>query len=175
MLMSVEYLRKFVDTEETDAILEARLEALEIAIRQETHNTFTERFFSHETAIKDGVMLSTNRHISVGDTVLISGMPYGNGIYTVMEESKLNPDPDDTEYAVLHRVIYPPDVVMGCVDIMKYKLSRAAQQADAKAGISSETISRHSVSFAGEDAFSGVFGVPERLVKFLDRYRKARF
>lgn len=175
MLMSVEYLRKFVDTEETDAILETRLEALEAAIRQETHNAFTERYFCHETAILNGVMLTPDKHIASGDTVLISGMPYGNGIYVVQDENALKPAPDDTEYAILHRVIYPPDVVMGCVDIMRYKLSRAAQHAETKAGISSETISRHSVSFVGEDAYSGVFGVPERLVKFLDRYRKARF
>lgn len=175
MLMSVEYLRKFVDTEETDEILEERLVALESAIRQETHNTFTERYFRHETAILNGVILAPNKHIASGDTVLISGMHYGNGIYTVQDGNMLKPVPDDTEYAILHRVVYPPDVVMGCVDIMRYKLSCAAQRAELKAGISSETISRHSVSFVGEDAYSGVFGVPERLVKFLDRYRKARF
>lgn len=143
MLMTVEHLREFVDTEVPDELLAEHLAALEAAIRQETHNTFTERGFRHVTAIQGGVMLS--------------------------------PAPADTDSAVLHRVAYPPDVVMGCVDILRYKLSRAGQNAADRAGIASETISRHSVTFSGEDAYSGILGVPERLVRFLDRYRKARF
>ena len=51
MLMTVEHLRKFVDTETPDELLAEHLAALESAIRQETHNTFTERGFRHVTAI----------------------------------------------------------------------------------------------------------------------------
>ena len=162
MLMTVEHLRKFVDTETPDELLAEHLAALESAIRQETHNTFTERGFRHVTAIQGGVMLTPSLRILTGDTVQICEQ-----LYTVLPDSMLSPAPADTDSAVLHRVAYPPDVVMGCVDILRYKLSRA--------GIASETISRHSVTFSGEDAYSGVLGVPARLTKFLDRYRKARF
>lgn len=41
MLMTVEHLRKFADTEAPDELLAEYLAALESAIRQETHNTFT--------------------------------------------------------------------------------------------------------------------------------------
>lgn len=170
MLMTVEHLRKFVETAETEEMLNEYLTALESAVRQETHNTFTERGFRHVTAIQGGVMLTPSLRILTGDTVQI-----GEQLYTVLPDSMLSPAPADTDSAVLHRVAYPPDVVMGCVDILRYKLSRAGQNAADRAGIASETISRHSVTFSGEDAYSGVLGVPERLVRFLDRYRKARF
>lgn len=170
MLMTVEHLRKFVGTETPDELLAEHLAALESAIRQETHNTFTERGFRHVTAIQGGVMLTPSLRILTGDTVQI-----GEQLYTVLPDSMLSPAPADTDSAVLHRVAYPPDVVMGCVDILRYKLSKAGQNAADRAGIASETISRHSVTFSGEDAYSGILGVPERLVRFLDRYRKARF
>lgn len=170
MLMTVEHLRKFVETAETEEMLNEYLTALESAVRQETHNTFTERGFRHVTAIQGGVMLTPSLRILTGDTVQI-----GEQLYTVLPDSMLSPAPADTDSAVLHRVAYPPDVVMGCVEILRYKLSRAGQNAADRAGIASETISRHSVTFSGEDAYSGILGVPARLTKFLDRYRKARF
>ena len=69
MLMTVEHLRKFVDTETPDELLAEHLAALEAAIRQETHNTFTERGFRHVTAIQGGVMLTPSLRILTGDTV----------------------------------------------------------------------------------------------------------
>ena len=41
MLMTVEELRQYVTTEETDQVLAARLSALELTIRNYTNNTFT--------------------------------------------------------------------------------------------------------------------------------------
>lgn len=46
MLMTVEELRQYISTDETDQVLEARLQALELTIRNYTNNTFT----------KDGVV-----------------------------------------------------------------------------------------------------------------------
>ena len=46
MLMTVEELRQYITTEETDQVLAARLSALELTIRNYTNNTFT----------KDGVV-----------------------------------------------------------------------------------------------------------------------
>ncbi|MFR0949609.1 MAG: hypothetical protein ACLSFT_02975 [Ruminococcus callidus] len=79
MLMTVEHLRKFVDTETPDELLAEHLAALEAAIRQETHNTFTERGFRHVTAIQGGVMLTPSLRILTGDTVQI-----GEQLYTVL-------------------------------------------------------------------------------------------
>lgn len=41
MLMTVEELRNYLTTEESDEMLAARLEALELTIRKYTNNTFT--------------------------------------------------------------------------------------------------------------------------------------
>ena len=41
MLMTVEELRQYISTDETDQVLEARLQALELTIRNYTNNTFT--------------------------------------------------------------------------------------------------------------------------------------
>lgn len=41
MLMTVEELRKHITTEETDELLAAKLEAVELTIRNYTNNTFT--------------------------------------------------------------------------------------------------------------------------------------
>lgn len=108
MLMTVEHLRKFVDTETPDELLAEHLAALEAAIWQETHSTFTERGFRHVTAIQGGVMLTPSLRILTGDTVQI-----GEQLYTVLPDSMLSPAPADTDSAVPHRVAYPPDVVMG--------------------------------------------------------------
>lgn len=170
MLMTAEHLRKFVETAETDEMLIEYLTALESSVRQETHNSFTERHFCHKTAIRNSTMLTPSLHLRSGDTVQI-----GAHLYTVGSGSTLSPELPDADCVEVHLVVYPPDVVMGCVDILRYKLSRAGQNAADRAGIASETISRHSVTFSGEDAYSGILGVPERLVRFLDRYRKARF
>ena len=41
MLMTVDELRQYIQTEETDQVLAARLSALELTIRNYTNNTFT--------------------------------------------------------------------------------------------------------------------------------------
>lgn len=41
MLMTVEELRKYINTDEADEVLAARLSALELTIRNYTNNTFT--------------------------------------------------------------------------------------------------------------------------------------
>lgn len=40
MLMTVEELREFIQTDETDAVLEAKLSALELMVKGYTNNTF---------------------------------------------------------------------------------------------------------------------------------------
>lgn len=42
MLMTVEELRQYITTEETDELLAAKLEAVELTIRNYTNNTFTQ-------------------------------------------------------------------------------------------------------------------------------------
>lgn len=122
MLMTVEELRKHITTEEADEILAARLEALELTIRNYTNNTFT----------KNGVLE------------------------------------------------YPADVKLAAVNILKWQLRNEAAAAGDKSqkDIQSETLSRHSVTYAtdaSEADLSADFGVPKKLVACLKLYKKARF
>ena len=43
MIMTVEELKKYVDTEEKDSVLEAKLQALELLIRKYTNNNYQDR------------------------------------------------------------------------------------------------------------------------------------
>lgn len=122
MLMTVEELRKHITTEEADEILAARLEALELTIRNYTNNTFT----------KKGVLE------------------------------------------------YPADVKLAAVNILKWQLRNEAAAAGDKSqkDIQSETLSRHSVTYAADASeadLSADFGVPKKLVACLKLYKKARF
>ena len=122
MLMTVEELRQYISTDETDEVLAAKLSALELTIRNYTNNNFT----------KDGV------------------------------------------------VEYPADVKLAAVNILKWQLkNEAANSGDtSKKDIQSETLSRHSVTYAAdatEADLSADFGVPKKLVACLKYYRKARF
>ncbi len=114
MIMTVEFLRRFIQTEEEDQALEARLQALESLIQGYTNNDF-------------------KRHISA-----------------------------DGEY--------PMDVKMGVVNLMKWELENRE-----KAGIQSETISRHTVNYLNLDYYNSAAGYPKSLMGFLHPYRKARF
>ena len=122
MLMTVEELRKYINTDETDEVLAARLSALELTIRNYTNNTFT----------KDGV------------------------------------------------VEYPADVKLAAANILKWQLRNEAAAAGDKSqkDIQSETLSRHSVTYATDATESDLsvdFGVPKKLVACLKFYKKARF
>lgn len=115
MIMTVEELRQYINTDETDQGLALRLQALELAIQGYTHNTF------HQYE-KDGV------------------------------------------------IVYPADIKMGVIHLLKWDLGMRE-----KTGIASETISRHSVSFQSYDGTNTLLGYPASLMGFLKPYKKARF
>lgn len=114
MIISVDELRQFVSTDESDQVLEFRIQALESFICAHTNNNFINR----TTGEKD----------------------------------------------------YPPDVKLGLINLVKWDFANRD-----KLGISSETISRHSVSYSdiSEGDYSG--GYPKALTGFLQPYMKARF
>ena len=114
MIISVDELRQFVNTDESDSALEFRIQALESFICKYTNNDFINR----ETGEKD----------------------------------------------------YPSDVKMGAIEMFRWNMNNKD-----KAGIASETLSRHSVSYfdASESNYSA--GFPVSVVGFLKPYMKARF
>ena len=81
-----------------------------------------------------------------------------------------NSDLIDCQKNLITRVEYPPDVIMGVVNMLKWDL----QNRD-KVGIQSETISRHSVTYFNMDSDNSIMGYPKSLLGFLKPYIKARF
>lgn len=114
MIISVEELRQFVTTDETDQALEFRIQALESFICSYTNNNFKNR--------RTGV------------------------------------------------VEYPADVKMGVINALKWDI-----ESREKIGVSSETISRHSVTYTAVDGDNTSGGYPKAVIGFLKPYMKARF
>lgn len=175
MLMSVAELRRFVDTEDDDQVLEAKLQALELSIRAYTNNTFQDVSRRRIIDIIGGVFLDESlTPFYEGDTVQITGSRFNDGLYTIAEA-------DDTTFSVVEeiqdegevlvtKIRYPADVKMGAVNLMKWELTNRD-----KVGVSSETISRHSVTYFDMNGDNSVMGYPNALLGFLKPYKKARF
>ena len=186
MLMTVEELRKYIDTDETDAILKARLDALELTIRRYCNNNFQQRGFRVTADIRAGVFMSESLiPFEVGDTIMVSESDLQSDcLATVTEVNDLtfltdNKWADDNDVLVT-KVEYPADVKLGAVNILKWQLRNEAAAAGDKSqkDIQSETLSRHSVTYATdatESDLSADFGVPKKLVACLKFYKKARF
>lgn len=125
MIMTTAEIRQFIDTQEEDQALEARLRALEASIKKYTNNDFTR----------------------------------------VLEDNGGE---------------WPDDIKMGVVDLLRWKLrNEAANSGDtAKKDVQSETISRHSVTYATDTTEADIdarFGFPRKYAAFLRPYIRARF
>lgn len=176
--MSVTQLRQFVESEETDQALEARLSALETAIRAYTNNSFQARAFrAVAVAMSDGNALIVNSAVPFkpGDTLQISESDLQPGALVTIEAVEdgtiiVREDLFDESGVVITKVSYPADIKMGVVNLMKWELENRD-----KVGVSSETISRHSVTYFNMDGDNAMMGYPKSLMGFLRPYRKARF
>lgn len=175
MIISVEELKEYIPTTESDAVLGARLQALELLIREYTNNNFQKRGFRSEADIVGGMFIvEALTPFLPGDTVQISASRLNDGLYTVAET-------DDSTFTVAESVFdekdvlvtkveYPMDVKMGVVNLLKWELENRD-----KVGIASETISRHSVTYFNMDGDNSIMGFPKALMGFLTPYKRARF
>lgn len=171
MLMTVAELRGFIDSDLTDEQLEARLSAIEIAIRKFTNNNFQNRKMRFESGIENGnIVGSVPAYFSVGDTVEITQSEMNDGLFVVGEDGVLSPTPIDCENNLFTKIVYPADVRMGAANMLNWDLNNRD-----KVGISSETISRHSVTYSDLGESNSSIGYPSALTGFLKPYMKARF
>lgn len=183
MIISVDELRKFVTTDMEDAVLEARLQALELSIRKYTNNNFQQIAFRRVCDIVGGLFLDEAlTPFEVGETVQISCSGFNNGIYTIVEADdstfRVEGKVYDERNVMVTKVVYPADVKMGVVDIIKWQLRNEAQNTGEVKTVQSETLSRHSVTYAQDSTESDIderFGCPRKYMAFLKAYRKARF
>lgn len=175
MIMAVTEFKQFVPQPSvSDQVLQAMLEALELTIRAYTNNNFQNRSFRNNCKILDGKLVTDYALFAVGNTVEISNSLYNNGVYTISTisngEISLNKVLVDENSVTVTRIDYPADVKFGAVNLMKYDLDKRD-----KAGIASETISRHSVSYVDATGSNTASGYPVALMGFLKPYIRARF
>lgn len=175
MILTPDELRWHITTTDDDAMLEGKLKALEISIRRHTHNNFQDRGFRREADIVGGVFLvEALTPFSPGDTVQVSQCELNKGLYTVDEVTDSTftvkePLLDERDVLVT-KVVYPDDVKMGVIEMLKWK-----QKQGEKVGIQSETISRHTVNYVSMEKDNALMGYPKHLLDFLKPYKKARF
>ena len=176
MIMTVEELRQYITTDETDAMLEMKLSAIELMIRKYTNNNFQNRGFRIEADIRAGVFMSKLLiPFDVGDTIMVSESDLQSDCLAVVTEANDLTFITDAEWAdddniLVTKVVYPADIKMGVVNLMKWELNNRS-----KVGIQSETISRHSVTYFSMDGDNASMGYPKSLTGFLIPYKKARF
>jgi len=174
MIISVEELKKRITTDKPDEVLEEMLAGIETAIRNHTNNNFQHRGFRTVGTIEDGKLYLDAALFKAGDTIQISESNYNAGLYVVPEgeEADVIPLPGAADEAdvLVTKIVYPADVRIGAVNLLKWDLENRE-----KVGIQSETISRHSVTYFNMDGDNSVMGYPKSMLGFLKPYHKARF
>ena len=177
MIMTVDALRQFVTTEETDQALEARLQALEMLIRGYTNNNFQKRpFRAVAVAAAEGnrLLVSGAVPFKAGDTLEITESEFNAGLVTVdaVADGAITVAEElyDESGVVITKVAYPADVKQGVARMLQWQLENGD-----KVGIQSETVSRHAVTYFNMDGDNSAMGFPKSLLGFLKPYRKARF
>lgn len=177
MIMTIAELRRFVETDEVDQVLEAKLQALELLIRAYTNNNFQVRAFRAVAVAMPEHDLLCNGAVPfrVGDTLQITDsdlMP--DCLVTVASVNGSTVTVNEGLYEdsgiVITKVQYPADVKIGVANLLKWELTNRD-----KVGVASETISRHSVTYFNMDGDNSTMGYPKALMGFLKPYMKARF
>lgn len=183
MIISIDQLRKHVETNKTNEELEEQLLALESSVRKHTNNKF-QKIGVRFVANPNNIQTSMAQYLKIGDTLEISQSAINNGLYTIKsivgEILTLNEPILDEPMVLFTKVEYPADVRMGVVDIMRWKLKNEDQNynPEAEKQVQSKTISRYSVTYAkdnSEEDINEEFGVPKKYMAFLKKYIKPRF
>lgn len=186
MIVSVEKAAAYIGTANIDLQrLEDRLLALEASIRNHTNNNFQNRKFRFYGTITEGSIFTNARFFKSGDTIQVSGSNYNDGLYVIKGKTETTltfkePLYDEEGFIMITKIEYPEDVKEGVLKILRwqYKNENQNYNPDAEKEVQSETISRHSVTYAKDATESDLdseFGVPKKYVAFLKHYMKARF
>ena len=175
MIMTVEEFRSYVDTDKTDAVLSAKLAALELLIRKYTNNNFQHRGFRCAADIRGSIFTAEAlQPFDVGDTIQVTESQLNAGLYTVTTATDTTFEVADAlhdeDNVLVTKVVYPVDVKMGVANMLEWDLNNRS-----KVGIQSETISRHSITYFNMDGDNASMGYPKSLTGFLIPYKKARF
>lgn len=174
MIMSVSEVENYFDLGNVDdEVVTAKLQSIEMMIRQYTNNNFQSRNYRTYGNVKNGVIEANTDLFRAGDTIEISRSLYNDGLYVIDSvengQLKINGSFIPEEKVLVTKIIYPADIKVGAINLLKWDLENRD-----KVGIKSESISRHSVTYFDMDA-NNLNGYPASLLGFLKPYRKARF
>lgn len=171
MIITIEELKKVSELSNIpDEQLTVMCEGIEDFIRQYTNNNFTVKNVTFNAPSTDGKLETVSPLFNVGDTVLISNSKYNNGVYVLTAmDGTLDKELFDDDNNKVTLVKYPHAIKLGVVKLLQYNAKM-----DSKLGISSESLSRHSVSYA-QPTSDSIGGYPASMMSFLKPYMKARF
>ena len=171
MIITVEELKKVSELSSVpDEQLTVMCEGIEDFIRQYTNNNFIVKNVTFNTPSLNGKLDTVSPLFKVGDTVLISNSKYNNGVYVINDlDGTLDKELFDDDNNKVTLVKYPHAIKLGVVKLLQYNAKM-----DSKVGISSESLSRHSVSYA-QPTSDSIGGYPASMMSFLKPYMKARF
>lgn len=151
-----------------EAILRRKIRAIEEAVRAYTNNPFIIQETKIEAKSEGGNLIAAPGLFAIGDSVTIA---YGinAGVYVVdsIDGEKITLDKRlRNADNVAFLTIYPHSVTEGAISMLRYDIDIRPN-----AGIASETISRHSVSYESTTNVGGL-GYPSNIVGFLQPYRR---
>ena len=171
MIITVEELKSVSELSNIpDEQLTVMCEGIEDFIRQYTNNNCIVKNVTFNTPSLNGKLDTVSPLFKVGDTVLISNSKYNNGVYVINDlDGTLDKELFDDDNNKVTLVKYPPSIKLGVVKLLQYNAKM-----DSKVGISSESLSRHSVSYA-QPTSDSIGGYPASMMSFLKPYMKARF
>ena len=171
MIITVEELKQVSELSSiSDEQLTVMCEGIEDFIRQYTNNNFIVKNVTFNTPSLNSKLDTVSPLFNVGDTVLISNSKYNNGVYVITNtDGTLDKELFDDDNNKVTLVKYPPAIKLGVVKLLQYNAKM-----DSKVGISSESLSRHSVSYA-QPTSDSIGGYPASMMSFLKPYMKARF
>ena len=171
MIITVEELKQVSELSNIpDEQLTVMCEGIEDFIRQYTNNNFIVKNVTFNTPSLNGKLDTVSPLFKVGDTVLISNSKYNNGVYVINDlDGTLDKELFDDDNNKVTLVKYPPAIKLGVVKLLQYNAKM-----DSKVGISSESLSRHSVSYT-QPTSDSIGGYPASMMSFLKPYMKARF
>ena len=152
------------------AMLNMTLSGIEDFIRGYTNNSFTVRGITIYTPSTNGKLDKVSPIFKVGDTIQIKDPACNAGIYVIQDlDGTLDKELFDANSNKISLVKYPPAIKFGVMKLLQYSVKM-----DNKMGISSESLSRHSVSYA-QPTGDSIGGYPAYLMTFLKPFMKARF
>ena len=174
MIIALDTYKKLVPNDhQEEQVIEMKIKALEMMVRSYTNNNFQNRNIRFECPVSNQILDLSTSFLKIDDTVQISQSRYNDGIYTIKDISKgikLDKELYDEAKVLVTKIEYPNDVIVGCVNLMKWDMNNRD-----KVGVASETISRHSVTYFNMDGDNSIMGYPKSLIGFLRPYIKARF